>query len=144
MASLAFLDTNILLRHLTGDHPDHSPRATALLARVETGDLQLRTVDTVVFETVFTLEKLYRQPRTGIRDLVLPLIELPGIVLRGKGRMRRTFALYIAHPALSFADCYHVASMESLRLRDIVSFDRGLDRVPSITRREPDGGGELA
>jgi predicted nucleic acid-binding protein len=29
--ALPFLDTNILLRHLSQDHPDHSPRATALL-----------------------------------------------------------------------------------------------------------------
>ena len=36
MADLPFLDTNILLRHVVQDHPDFSPKATALLRR--TGD----------------------------------------------------------------------------------------------------------
>ena len=133
---LPFLDANILLRHLTGDHPDHSPRATAYLGRIERGELQVRTSETVIFETVFTLQRHYKQPRAAIRDALLPLIDLPGIVLRGKRRLRRAFALYV-DLALPFADAYHVALMESLRLDEIVSFDRDFDRVPGIVRVEP-------
>ena len=57
---LPFVDTNIFLRHLRGDHPDFSPRATAYLDSVERGEVKIRTSDTVVFETVFTLERFYR------------------------------------------------------------------------------------
>lgn len=136
MARPPFLDTNVFLRHLLNDHPDHSPRSTLYFDQIERGGLRVRVTDTVIFETVFTLEKFYRQPRALIRDNVLPLAELPGVVLPGKRRLRRTFALYIG-TSLSFADCYHVATSETLRLPAFISFDRGLDRVPGLRRMEP-------
>ncbi len=132
----AFLDTNILLRHLLQDHQDHSPRATAYLKRIEGGEVQVETSDIVVFETVYVLERSYRQPKTMIRDIVLPLLELPGIVLRGKRRLRRVFDIYVERN-LPFADAYHVAHMEQRRLAEIVSFDTEFDRVPAVHRIEP-------
>ncbi len=134
--ALPFLDTNILLRHLLADHPEHSPRATAFLTRVERGELQVRTADTVVFETVFTLQRHYHQPKDAIRDALLPLLELPGIVLPGKRRYRKVFDLYI-QLNVPFADAYHAVLVERLKLDSIVSFDRDFDRVPGITRVEP-------
>lgn len=136
MARPRFLDTNVFIRHLLYDHPDHSPRSTLCFDRIEHGGLRVRVTDTVIFETVFTMEKFYRQPRSLIRDNVLPLVELPGVVLPGKRRLRRTFALYV-DTSLSFADCYHVATSEILRLPAFISFDRGLDRVLGLQRMEP-------
>ncbi|MCL5025205.1 MAG: PIN domain-containing protein [Chloroflexi bacterium] len=131
-----FLDTNIILRHLLEDHPEQSPRATAYLQRVENGEIELRTADTVVFEAVFTLQRHYRQPKERIREAVLPLIELPGIILPGKRRFRRVFDLYV-DLNLSFADAYHAVLMEHLRLDEIITFDRGFDRVGGVKRLEP-------
>ena len=140
---LPFVDTNIFVRHFRQDHADHSPRATAFLTRIESGQERARTAETVVFETVFTLERTYRQPRAHIRRILLPLLLLPSIVLPNKRRLRRTFDLYLAHPALSFADCYHAALMEGLGLRRIVSFDRKFRQLTTITRTEPDADGAL-
>lgn len=134
--ALPFLDTNILLRHLLEDHPDHSPRATAYLARIESGEIRVRTADPVVLETVFTLQRGYRYPKRDIRSKLLPLIELPGIVLPGKRHFSRVFDLYV-DVNLSFVDAYHAALMERLRLDEIVTFDREFDRLPGIRRMEP-------
>jgi uncharacterized protein len=142
MNTTPFLETNIFLRHLRGDHPDFSPRATALLQRIEQGTLKVRTADTVIFETVFTLERVYKQSKEAIRDAFLPLIELPGIVLPGKRRVRRVFAYYIDQN-ISFADAYHAVLMESLHLTRIISFDRDFNRIASLTRVEPDAEGRL-
>src|SRR5919206_2685559 len=142
MKTLPFLETNIFLRHLREDHTDFSPRATALLARIEEGSLRVRTADTVIFETVFTLERVYKQSKAAIRDAFLPLIELPGIVLPGKRRFRKVFTYYIEHN-ISFADAYHATLMESFRLTHIVSFDRDFNRIPTLIRVEPDTTGEL-
>jgi len=130
-----FLDTNVFLRHLRQDHPEHSPKATALLARIEQGELHVRTADTVVFETVYTLQRSYRVPRAEIAVALLPLLELPGIVLPGKRRYRRVFALYM-RSGLGFADCYHAVLAQQLRLPAIFSFDRHFDQVPGLRRRE--------
>jgi uncharacterized protein len=134
---IPFLETNVFVRHLTGDEPNHSPRATAFFDRIQRGELMVRTADTVVFETVFTLQSYYRVPRNAIRDGLLPVLELPGIVLPGKQRYREMFDLYLAHPSISFADCYHAVLAKQLGLTAIVSFDRDFDRLPGVTRIEP-------
>jgi predicted nucleic acid-binding protein len=134
--AVQFLDTNILLRHLLGDHPEQSPRATAYFHRIEGGELKARVSDTVIFETVFTLQHHYRQPKAKIREALLPLIELPGIVLPGKTRLARVFELYVDQN-LPFADAYHAVLMEQLKLVEIVSFDREFDRIKGIRRVEP-------
>jgi predicted nucleic acid-binding protein len=131
--ALLFLDTNILLRHLLQDDPDQSPRANAFLKRIEEGLVKVRTADTVIFETVFTLQKAYRQPKKAIGDALLPLIALPGIVLPGKRRYHKVFSLFV-EGNLPFADAYHAVLMEQLNLTEIVSFDKDFNRLKGITR----------
>jgi len=132
----AFLDTNILLRHLLQDIPHQSPRATALIARIETGEVRVRLTETVVFEAVFSLQRTYKRTPQAIREALLPILELPGVSLPRKARFRRAFALYVAEH-LPFADAYHAACMSDLGLREIYSFDEDFDRIAGITRIEP-------
>ena len=142
MNTLPFLETNIFLRHLRGDHLDFSPRATAPLRCIEEGTFKARISDAVIFETVFTLERFYKQSKEAIREAFLPLLELPGIVLPGKRRFRRVFTYYI-DKNIAFADAYHAVVMESLNFREIISFDRDFDRLETVQRVEPDRQGEL-
>ena len=132
-----FLDSNILLCHLHGEHPEHSPRATALLGRIERGELEAQLSDMVVFETVFTLERSYKIPKIEIRDAILALLSLPGIILPGKRRYVRVFEFY-AEYNLPFGDAYIAAEMERVGATAIYSFDRQFNRVPGIARLEPD------
>lgn len=135
-APTAFLDTNILLRHLRGDVPEQAARATGLIRQIEAGERRVRIADTVVFETVFTLQRFYQHTPREIRDALLPLLELPGVVLAGKARLRRAFDLSVDQ-GISFADAYHVALMRDVGLTDLYTFDRQLDRIPGIRRLEP-------
>ena len=74
-----------------------SPKATAIFQRIEQGELVVRTADTVIFETVFTLQRGYKQERSAMAAALLPLIELPGIILPGK-RAYRKYLLNISGP----------------------------------------------
>lgn len=131
-----FLDTNVLLRHFLQDNADHSPRASAYLDRVERGLTEVETADTVVFETVFLLERRYRRSKEAIRADVLGLIEAPSVVLPGKTSLREVFDLYVNHN-IPFADAYHIVHMRRRGLTEMLSFDRDYDRVPGVTRIEP-------
>jgi uncharacterized protein len=131
-----FLDTNIFLRHLLQDHPEHSRRASAFFGRIERGEIQARIIDTVIFEAVFTLERTYKQSKRHIRGILLPLIELPSILLAGKDRMRRVFDLYVDQN-ISFADALHATAIVDFGLNEIITFDTDFDRVPGIRRIEP-------
>ena len=134
--ALPFLDTNILLRHLLQDVPEQSVRASAYIRQIELGTQRVRLADTVIFEAVFTLQRTYCVPKADIAAALLPLIELPGMVLPGKRRVRTAFALYV-DLNIAFGDAYHAALMQSLGLTEIITFDRELDHVPGITRLEP-------
>lgn len=134
--ALPFIDSNILLCHFHGNHPEHSPKSTALLARIERGELEAQLSDMVVFETVFTLERSYKVPKARIRDALLALLGLPGIVLPGKRRYARIFEIYVDHN-LPFGDAYILAGMERFGATELYSFDKELDRVADITRLEP-------
>ncbi|MHB8190794.1 MAG: PIN domain-containing protein [Ferrimicrobium sp.] len=61
----AFIDTNVLVRHLVGDPPDMAARATAYLAK----ETELVVADLIVAETVYVLEYFYevRDPRLAKR-----------------------------------------------------------------------------
>jgi predicted nucleic acid-binding protein len=131
-----FLGTNVVLRHFLGDHHDQSPRATTYIAQVERGERRVRTADTVVFETVFVLERTFHHPKALIRDGVLGVLNLPGLLLPGKRRLRRAFALYV-DLNLPFADAYHAVLAMELGAGQIVSFDRDCDRVTDVCRSEP-------
>ncbi|HKG25220.1 MAG TPA: PIN domain-containing protein [Thermomicrobiales bacterium] len=133
----AFLDTNVILRQVLQDHPDHSPRATALIVATEQGHRAVRLADTVVFEAAFTLEKTYGVPRSEIRDALVPILDLAGIVLPGKRLFTDVFDLYVREAGLSFADCYHATLAKHLELRRILSFDRKMGRIPGVERIEP-------
>jgi len=138
MSEEPFLDTNILLRHLLGDEPTQSPRATAYVRAIEQGLRQAHLSDVVVSEAVFALER----SKAEIRSAVLSLVELHGIVLAGKRKFREVFDLYVERN-ISFADAYHVAMMQKLGLSKIVSFDRDFNRVLTLQRVEPGSEGEL-
>lgn len=137
MASAPLLDTNVLIRHVTRDNSTLSPLATAYFGRIERGEIEARITDTVVLETVYVLESVYKIPRPDIRDQLVYLLELPAIRYAGRRRVHEIFDLYVNRPSLSFADCLHAVLVMRQGLGGIVSFDRGFDRIPGLTRIEP-------
>lgn len=130
------LDTNVVLRHVAGDHAEHSPRARALFLRIAAGGLRARLLDQALFEAAFTLTGMYRASRGEVRDALLSLIELPGIIVRSKPVWRTALTTF-AESRLSLVDAYQVAVMQHSGITRIISFDRDFDRVPGVTRIEP-------
>ncbi len=128
----AFLDTNVLIRHLTGDPPEMAMRATALLA---TGE-QLLLSDVVLAECVYVLESFYEVQRVRVAMLMRSALALPSIEAVDEAPLLRALEVYEID-RLDFADAYLVAQAEVTGVGEIVSFDRSIDRVNSVQRREP-------
>jgi predicted nucleic acid-binding protein len=134
--NIAFLDSTILLHHLLDDVPELSARCSALLQRIEDGKVQVRTSDTVIIETVVTLERGYEIPKHAIAEALQPLIALPGIKLPEKRRYPAVFDRYVRLD-LPFVTAYHTVLMQELKLTEILSCDRAFKRMPGLMRREP-------
>ena len=133
----AILDTNVVLRHLLNDHPDHSPRATAYLRPVFTGERVLRLTDAVVSELVFTLDRTYKVPRTAIHEFIMEFIDLPAVILPGKALYRRTLQYWVEQPGLAFTDCQLLILADHSGIGAVVTFDRKMSRYPGVERIEP-------
>lgn len=133
---MRFIDTNVLLRYLTGDDERKARRVLALLKRVERNEERVATSSFVVFETVFTLEKYYGVARERAASLVLSLVELPGLQLENKEVFRTALSLY-AVTRISFADAYNASLMRRTGLKEIYTYDRDFDSLEGITRMSP-------
>lgn len=128
----AFVDTNVLIRHLTGDPPDMAARATAFLAAAD----ELLLPDLIVAEVVYVLESFYSVPPEDVATLVRSVIAFAPIRTIDPGLLLRTLEVYETH-RIDFAEAYLVASAETAGIEDIVSFDRSIDRVATTNRIEP-------
>lgn len=128
----AFIDTNVLIRHLTGDPPDLAARATAFLGEAE----ELLLADIIVAETVYVLESFYELPVEQVAQLVRSIIVFDPIEVISPPLLLRSLEVYETH-RIDYAEAYLVASAEASQVGAIASFDRAIDRVPTVTRIEP-------
>lgn len=128
----AFVDTNILIRHLTGDPQEMAERATRYLAT----ERDLLLADLVVAETIYVLESFYEAPRSQVAEAIRSLIAFDSIVCVDPALLRRAIEVYETD-RLDFAEAYLVASAESAEVGRVASFDRAIDRVDTVERIEP-------
>ena len=113
------LDTNII-RYLTGDHPDQSPRCYETFRQLPTGSQTATLTEAELVETDLMLSSkaLYHLPRPDIQR---------HLVCRNGATCGRE--LYEAHPFLWFVDALLVADAEASLPATVLSFDHGFDLV---------------
>ena len=107
-------------------------RATATLA--DPGPLLL--ADLVLAECVYVLESFYEVERSRVAEILRAAIVLPSIRTIDPDLLLRALEIYEVD-GLDFAEAYLVALAETTGIGEIVSFDRSIDRVATVVRREP-------
>lgn len=128
----AFVDTNIIVRHLTGDPPEMAARATQYLGV----ERELLLADLIVAETVYVLESFYELPRPQVAQALRSLLAFDAVACVDPALLLRALEAYELD-RLDFAEAYLVACAESTGVGCIASFDRSIDRVESVERIEP-------
>lgn len=107
-------------------------RATAALG----GDEDLLLTDLVLAECVYVLESFYEVERPRVAQLMRAAMALPSIQALAPDVLLRALEVYELQ-RLDFAEAYLVAQAEATGVGEILSFDRTIDRVETVTRREP-------
>jgi predicted nucleic-acid-binding protein len=128
----AFVDTNVLIRHLTGDPPSQAARATRFLAEAD----ELLLADLIVAEVVNVLESFYEVKRARVAELVRAIIAFDAVRVVDEELLLRAIEVYEID-RLDFAEAYLVASAERSGVDAVASFGRAIDRVTTIRRIEP-------
>lgn len=127
----ALLDTNVVIRHLTGDPPRMAKRATEFLA----SSSELVLADLVVAECVYVLESYYEVPRARVAELMRSALAMPAVAAHAN-LLLRALEIYETE-RLDFAEAYLVVCAELGDGDAIASFDKAIDRIDSVDRIAP-------
>jgi len=133
---IKLLDSNVLLRHLTGHPSEQAVRATAALAGAAEKSLVL--LDLHVGELIYVLDSVYERPRAEIAMLLRAVLSISAVVVDNGRLIRRALELYELR-RMDWPDAYLVATGELRRIPVVLSFDRFDARVKglSVAGEEP-------
>jgi predicted nucleic acid-binding protein len=113
------VDTNVWVRHLTGDPPDQARLATNLI----TTSPRLELRDVVVAECVYVLGSVYGIERWRVAEMMRSLLGVLTIVA-DELTLLRSLELYETR-GIGYVDAYLVALSETGR-GPVATFDRRL------------------
>ena len=133
--STLLLDTNVIIRFLTGDHPTHSPRSRNLFARAAAGEVSLVLTDLALAESAWVLQSFYQLDRAAIAAALKGVVESIGVEVQNKAIQVNALRNF-AQTGVNFVDAYHAAVAEAKSIA-IASFDRDFDQFAGIKRIEP-------
>lgn len=114
------VDTNVVVRYLTGDDPDQAGKARAVI-----GHEAVFVPRTVVLEIEWVLRGAYGLPTTRIIPALRALAGLPGIVVEDAVLVAQ--ALDWAEAGLDLADALHLAAAGECEA--FLTFDERLVRA---------------
>ena len=109
------IDTNIIVRYLTNDHPKQSPRARALID----GQAVFVAV-TVILETEWVLRSTYGYSSRDVARALRLFAGLPTVTVEGSFSV--AVALDLVEHGMDFADALHLE--KSTHCNGMASFDR--------------------
>ncbi|XUY26970.1 type II toxin-antitoxin system VapC family toxin [Agrobacterium sp. rho-8.1] len=109
------IDTNIVVRYLTGDHPEQSPRARSIID----GQSVFVTV-TVLLESEWVLRSAYNYSRTETVHALRAFCGLPTVSTEDADAV--AIALDLSQKGVDFGDALHVT--RAAHCERFVTFDR--------------------
>jgi predicted nucleic acid-binding protein len=126
------IDTNVIVRYLTADHPVQAPQARALI-----DDHEVFVGTTVLLETEGVLRSAYGYSPAQVGEALRGFAGLPRVTLEDPALAAT--ALDWMGKGMDFADALHLAKAEGCTA--FVTFDRRLaraaKRLAQVTIRQP-------
>jgi predicted nucleic-acid-binding protein len=118
------VDTNVIVRLLTGDEPRQTEQARRLFATEA-----VFLAKTVLLESEWVLRRLYRLERPAINRALEGLLSLPNVRTEDEPLLRQ--ALAWNRDGLDFADGVHLASCRTASR--FATFDQGMIKAATAT-----------
>ncbi len=118
------IDTNLIIRYLINDQPDHYKIARDFFDLVKLGKIKAILEQTVFTEVVFVLTRIYEIPKDKISDSLTGLLEYKGIYNNEKEVLLESLSIYTI-TNLHIVDCIIIAKAKLYNI-EIQSFDQEL------------------
>ena len=135
MSTRYLLDTNILLRFLSGEPVRQAQAARKLFAQAAAGEVLLDVFPVIVAETIYTLLSFYGVERQEAVEKLLMLLRQPGLKIRDGAQVFSALERLRA-ANVGFADAFLAAGGAEENVA-IASFDRDLEKFQDVKRFEP-------
>lgn len=121
-----YIDTNVLLRIITGDVPDLTKRAYAMIAEQQTGSIII--LKAVVVEVCFVLEvhEPYKMTHRQIADRLLTVIRAEQF--EEDAILRETLNVFAENSKLDFVDCLLAVKAKYYK-KNVLTFDTELQKA---------------
>ncbi|MDP2936401.1 MAG: type II toxin-antitoxin system VapC family toxin [Dehalococcoidia bacterium] len=122
------IDTNVLLRFLTGDDPSKAEACKELFERAERNEVELHINELVLAELVWTLRSSYGRAREQIVEALEAIMSLAGLHVHRKAVLEEAIDLYERFN-VDFVDAYNAADLRARGLDAVCSYDAHFDRL---------------
>lgn len=130
------VDTNLIIRFLTGEPEKQAALARDLFAANESGELTLKVVPLVVAEVVFVLSgKICGYERNEVASALIPFLQSPTLDVEKRDVMLLALELYRVH-SIDYVDAC-LAAEARLAGHAVASFDADFKKIPKLTLKDP-------
>ena len=119
------VDTNVLIRALTGDDPVQSPAAAAFIR--DNAPVWISQV--VLVETVWVLESVYDCGKPQLAEAMNRLLDNKDLSLEAPEVVRAALELYQARGKVTFEDCLILEIARKAGHLPLATFDKALGKV---------------
>jgi predicted nucleic acid-binding protein len=134
--TLIAVDTNVILRFLTGDPAVMAEKSRKLFSAVDQGEVALYIDEIVFAEVVWVLKSYYGYPHKKIAIPLQELISHPGLKCENKERLLLALLVF-AEMKVDFADALLATRMKEHEIKQVYSFDTHFDHISGIEQRIP-------
>ena len=125
------IDTNVLVRLLTGDDPAQEAVVHRLLAPYDSIAESVVINDIVLVETIWTLKRLYSFDRVALIDVLDSLLSANTFRFEHRDLVTAAVRLFIDGSA-DFSDCLIVIRNALLGCETTATFDQGVNGLPGV------------
>ena len=122
------IDTNVLVRFLTGDDPAQSRHAHALIANAEATGVDVHLDDLVLAETAWVLQSTFGVNKAELVGALDGLLEASAFAFTDRTLVAAAVRAYERGSA-NFADCLIVARNTAAGCSETFTFDAGMRRL---------------
>ncbi|MEI6462550.1 MAG: PIN domain-containing protein [bacterium] len=134
MKSKSILDTNILIRFLTGDPLDQAKLVKNLFSKAKRKSLIIP--DVILVESVFVLLSLYNLPKSEVIEMVSALIVYEKFDLHTV-LFQKTLEIFSKYP-ISFVDAYICAMNITAPDKMVYTFDKRILTIEEVNSQKPE------
>lgn len=127
MSEEVWLDTNVLLRYLTGQPPEQFRRARRLMQRAAEGEIVARVTHVALAETVWVLGSFYGREPSAIAETLRSFVLADGVKVDDPDTALDALRSMV-DANVAFVDAY-VAATARREAAPVASFDEDFRRL---------------